>query len=67
MNPNRRRLADALAFPKNEFKGRFAALKTLWRSSEAPNPAAEPESKKYDVTYLRKNQMWRVKSMILHI
>jgi hypothetical protein len=29
MNPNRRRLADALAFPKNEFKGRFAALKTL--------------------------------------
>jgi hypothetical protein len=29
MNPNRRRLADASAFPKNEFKGRFAALKTL--------------------------------------
>jgi len=48
-NPKRRRLVEALAFPKNEFKGSCAALKTLCRSSEAPNPAAEPESRKYDI------------------
>ena len=48
-NPNRRRLAEALAFPKNEFKGSSFALKNLCKSSEAPNPAAEPESRKYDI------------------
>jgi hypothetical protein len=49
MNPNRRRLAEALAFPKNEFKRRSSALEIVRRSSVAPNPAAEPESKKYDI------------------
>lgn len=48
-NPKRRRLVEALAFPKNEFKGNSPALKILCRSSEAPNPAAEPESRKYDI------------------
>jgi hypothetical protein len=46
MNPNRRKLAEALAFPKNESS---ISPENLWRSSEAPNPAAEPESKKYDI------------------
>jgi hypothetical protein len=29
MNPNRRKLAEALAFPKNEFRGGSSALKIL--------------------------------------
>lgn len=48
-NPIRRRLAEALAFPKKEFKGTSLALKILCRSSDAPNPAAEPETRKYDI------------------
>jgi hypothetical protein len=58
MNPNRRKLAEALAFPKNEFKGSSSALKILWRSSVAPNPAAEPESRKYDIICPKKK--WNV-------
>ena len=48
-NPKRRRLVEALAFSKNEFKGSSPAFKILCRSCEAPNPAAEPESRKYDI------------------
>lgn len=53
-NPIRRRLAEALAFSKKEFKGKSDSLMALCRSSEAPNPAAEPESRKYDKICPRK-------------
>lgn len=53
-NPIRRRPAEALPFSKNEFKGKSCALKSLCISSEAPNPAAEPESRKYEIICPRK-------------
>ena len=54
-NPIRRRLAEAFAFSKKELKGSSSPdLRSLCISSEAPNPAAEPEIRRNDIICPRK-------------
>lgn len=57
MNAIRRMIAEASAFSKNEFKTGFSNFMMFCKSPEAPNPEAEPETRRYDTICKLKNNV----------